>query len=228
MKNKVVVITGASRGLGKTLAEACASRGARVVMSARDRIELEKNAEKIGALSVVADVTNEADMKRVVERTIKEFNRIDVWVNNAGVWLPKMPIEEVDMKRAHELFEVNVFGTVYGSRQALGEMKKQGEGMIVNIVSSAALMGRPFLAMYSSSKHAAKGFTDSLREELEGTKIKIIGIYPGGIQTHLFDEAKPADFGEYMTPEFVVEKILENLEKPEPDPELILKRPGQK
>lgn len=228
MKDKVIVVTGASRGLGEVLSQTLTTKGAKVVMVARNEAELQKNAERIGAMAIVADVTKEADLKKVCEETVKKFGRIDIWINNAGIWLPKSPLEEVDMNRAHDLFEVNMFGTAYGSRVALIQMKKQGSGMIVNIVSSAALTGRPQQTIYSASKHAAKGFTDSLREEIKDTNIKVIGIYPGGFKSNLFDEAKPADFDQYMSTEFVAEKILENLEKEIPDPELILKRPGQK
>jgi short-subunit dehydrogenase len=107
-------------------------------------------------------------------------------------------------------------------------MKKQGKGRLINIVSTSALQGRPLLAMYSSSKHAAKGLTDSLREELAGSGISVIGIYPGGIKTHLFEGHEPAEFADFMTVDYVVGKIMEHLANDNPGPELILKRPGQK
>jgi short-subunit dehydrogenase len=106
-------------------------------------------------------------------------------------------------------------------------MKKQGYGMIVNVISTSALQGRPNSAIYSASKHAARGFTDSLREEVREAGITVIAIYPGGIKTNLFDEKKPADFDKFLSPEPVAEKIVENMEKKDPEPEMIIKRPGQ-
>jgi short-subunit dehydrogenase len=228
MEGKVIVITGASRGLGKALGQVLAEKKATVVISSRDRKEIEAMAKEIGATGIACDVTKEKDVIRIAEETVKKFGHIDIWINNAGVWLPHATIEETDMKRAHDVFEVNLFGLAYGSREAVIQMKKQGYGTIVNIISTSALKGRPKSTIYSASKHAAKGFTDSLREELNESGITVIGIYPGGIKTHLFDEKKPDEFGDFMTPEFVADKIVENLLKDNPDTDIILKRPGQK
>lgn len=234
MKDTVVVITGASRGLGKALAYACAAQGARVVVSApntpQNKEAIDVIADEIDGFVVMADVTKESDMQKLAEATIKHFSKIDIWINNAGIWLPRNSIEKIDMKRAHDVFEVNVFGTLYGCRSALAVMKKQGYGTIVNIVSTSALTGRAFFSVYSSSKHAAKGFTDSLREELkeQGSPVKVIGIYPGGIKTNLFDEKKPDDFDDYMNVETVTQKIIDNLLQQNPEEELVIKRPGQK
>ncbi len=228
MKDKVIVITGASKGLGESLARLLAQLGAKLVISARDAEALKKISEDIGSVFVVADVSDEKAVEKIAAEAISKFGRIDIWINNAGVWLPRASVEETDMKRSHDMLEVNLFGTVYGSKSALIQMKKQGYGSIVNIVSTSALTGRPLSAMYSASKHAARGFTDSLREEAKGTGISVIGIYPGGIKTHLFDEKKPEDFNDFMTPEYVAQKIIDNLLKEIPDAEQILKRPGQR
>ena len=227
MENKIVVITGGSRGLGKAMAEIFASKKAKVILSDRDSEELEKVSKEIHTLPVVADVTKEDEMFKLAQSAVFQFGKIDIWINNAGVWLPRAPIEEVDMKRAHDLFEVNVFGTIYGSRAALGQMKKQGYGTIINIISRSALGPRPNSAIYSASKHAAKGFTDALRGELEDKGILVIGIFPSGIKTNLFLEQRPEEFGDFMSPESVAEKIVENLEKAKPEIEMLIERPGQ-
>lgn len=227
MKDKVIVITGASRGLGAALAVLFASKQAKVVVSARNEKDLQDVAGKTGAFPIVADVTCEADMVNLADQTIKKFGRIDIWINNAGIWIPRAPFEEADMKKAHTMFEVNVFGTVYGAKAALAHMRKNQAAMIVNVVSTSALNGRPNSALYSSSKYAARGFTDSLREELKGSGITVVGIYPGGIKTLLFEDQKPAEYNDFMSPESVAEKIVANLEKPAPDPEQVIRRPGQ-
>jgi NAD(P)-dependent dehydrogenase (short-subunit alcohol dehydrogenase family) len=228
MKNTTVVITGASRGLGKSIAELLRLQGAQVLISGRDKVALEDSATRTGAISCVADVTKQKDMDALARKALKLFGRIDMWINNAGIWLPRGPFENVDMKRVRNLVDVNLFGTMYGCRAALPLMKKQGKGMIVNIISTAALQGRPNSAAYSASKYATRGFTDSLREEVKSAGISVIGIYPGGIKTNLFDEKKPEDFDDFMDPRAVAEKIVDNITKDTPELEMVLKRPGQK
>ncbi len=228
IKDSVVVITGGSRGLGKSIAQALISKQATVIISSKDKAELEATAQELGATAILADVTREGDLVNLANKVVASHGTIDIWINNAGIWLPRGPIETVDMVRAHQLFEVNVFGMMYGSRAAITQMKKQESGTIVNMVSTAALQGRPNSAVYSSSKHAMRGFTDSIREEFKGTGISVIGVYPGGIKTDLFEGDPQPDFNDFMSPEFVAQKIVDNLEKKNPDTEQILRRPGQK
>ncbi len=227
MENKVIVITGASHGLGKSLAEILTSKKAKVVISARNGDELNSVAKTLGATAIVGDVTKEADMQNLVQETLAKFGRIDIFINNAGVWLPKVFVEDVDMKRAHDVFEVNLFGVVYATRAVMPQLKKQDKAMIVNIVSTSALEGRPQQTIYSASKFAARGFTDSLREELKGTHITVLGVYPGGIKTHLFDESAPAELNDFMTPESVAQKIVDYISEAQPEPNLTIRRPGQ-
>jgi NAD(P)-dependent dehydrogenase (short-subunit alcohol dehydrogenase family) len=228
MKDSVVVITGASRGLGKSLAEAYAAQGAKVVISGRTERELKETADTIGAAHIVADVTKESDVKKLADYAVSLHGRIDAWINNAGIWLPWTQLEDIDMKKAHELFEVNFFGQTYGSKHAVIQMKKQQRGTLVNIISTSALEGRPLATMYCASKFAVRGLTEALRVELKDTPIKVVGIFPGGIKTHLFEGHEPPDFDKFMTVEHVVGKIMEHMNQPNPGTELIIYRPGQK
>lgn len=231
LSQKTVVITGASKGLGAVMAEMLRGRGAQVVVSARDEGALQEIAARTGAAVCVADVTKSEDVDRLALFAEKTYGGIDIWINNAGIWLPRGLFESVDMAHAHELFEVNFFGMLYGCRAALKSMKRRGSGTIVNIISTSALTPRPYTAVYAASKNAERGFTDSLREELkqEGAKITLIGVYPGGIKTQLFarDPQIPQDFDSFMAPEAVAEKIIINLEKDTPDQDQVIKRPGQ-
>ena len=226
IKDKVVVITGSSKGLGKSLAYAFTEKGAKVVVNARNKNELIEVASDIGALPVVADVTKEKEVLVLADAVIDKYGRIDIWINNAGIWMPHVPIEEMDWKRVHELMEVNLFGTIYGSKAALVQMRKQGSGVIVNIISTSGLQGRPDSSGYCASKYAARGFTESLRVEAKNSNIKVIAVYPGGMKTHLFDEKKPDDIDKYMEPEFVADKIIQNLMQENPKEELIVRRPS--
>jgi len=224
LKNKVVVITGSTKGLGRGLACGFLNEQAKVIINARSKKEVEKAGKEINAIPFTGDVTKENDMQKLVNFVVKKFGRLDIWINNAGIWLPHLPIEKTDWKRAHDLIEVNLFGTVYGSKIALAQMRKQGFGSIVNIISTSGLDGKVNETAYCSSKFAARGFTESLMKEVDENKIKVIGVYPGGMQTNLFDEKKPKNYAEFMDPNFVAQKIIQNLKLAKPKEKLIIKR----
>ena len=226
LKNAVVLITGGSRGLGQALAETFVQAGSQVVITAKNQELLNQVAKGIGALSLLLDVRSESQVEAAVQKVIERFGRIDIWVNNAGIWLPHVPIEKMDLSRVHDMVEVNLFGTIYGSKIALQQMRKQSGGVIVNILSTSALTGRAYGSGYCASKYAAVGFTSSLRLEVEADNIKVIAVYPGGMKTSFFDEAKPENYDEYMEPAEVARKIVDNLAGPNPELELIIKRPA--
>jgi len=222
MKDKVVVITGGAKGLGKQMAGDLKALGAQVVIADIDSGALREVGDELGVLDLTVDVTAEDQMETLVSKVVQEFGRVDVWINNAAVWLPRCPVEDLNIERVRKMFDVNVSGTILGSIYALRQMKKQGYGTILNIISVSALMGRPLSAGYSASKYAVRGFTDSLRAENEGGPIKILAAYPGGIQTNLFDEGQPDDFDEYMPVSLVSEKIINNLQEDQPELDLLV------
>jgi len=222
LKDKVVVITGGTKGLGKALSLHFLKNGSKVVVCSRNENELKNLEENI--LGIKADVTKENELQNIVDFTEEKFGKLDIWINNAGIWLPHLPIEETDWEKAHDLIEVNLFGTVYGSKVALALMRKQGFGLIINIISTSALEGKINETAYCASKFAAMGFTKSLSKEVDGKSIKVISIYPGGMRTNLFDECRPENYSEFMDPDFVAEKIVRNLKKDLPEEELIIRR----
>ena len=205
LKNKVVVITGGTKGLGRAMARSFLKEEARVVVCSRSADEINE-ITKEGIFGVVADVTKENDMNHLLEVAKEKFGQVDIWINNAGLWLPKQLAEDFDMVEVKKMFEVNVFGLMNGSRIVLREMKKNGLGTIINIISDSALIGRAMSSMYSSSKWAASGFTKSIREE--NKNISIIGIYPGPIQTDIFGENKPDGFDNFMKKLFILFSIF--------------------
>lgn len=222
MKDKVIVITGGAKGLGKELASLLKEVGASVVVADIDKEALDETVSSLGILGISADVTKESEVIDLAEKTTAQFGQIDIWINNAGVWLPRALAEDLAMDKVEKMFAVNVFGTMHGCACALRQMKKQGGGTIVNIISVSALSGRPLSSAYSASKHAIRGFTDSLQVENEARPVKILGVYPGGIKTNLFDEGRPDDFDQYMTTEMVAEKIVANFLADEPEINLII------
>ncbi|MBI4415041.1 MAG: SDR family oxidoreductase [Candidatus Kerfeldbacteria bacterium] len=225
LKAKVVVITGASKGLGRALAIAFARVGATVVVSARGRDGLAAVAQQIGAVAVPADVTRESEVAALARTVVERFGRIDVWVNNAGIWMPHAPIEEMDWDKVHQLMEVNLFGTIYGSKAALVQMRQQGTGIIVNVISGSALVGRPLSSGYCASKFAASGFTKSLRLAVEGSGISVVAVYPGGMKTGIFGHHPPADYATFMPVAPVAEKMVDNLCQATPNEELVIAGP---
>lgn len=188
LREQVMVITGASSGIGLATARQAARAGARLVVTGRNGAALGSLVDEIraaggDAIQVVGDVGSKADLQRVVEAAIERFGGFDTWVNNAGVGLfgPVDTVHEDDHRR---LFETNFWGLVNGSLLAAAHLRHKG-GAIINIGSVASDVTLPNLTMYSASKHAVKGFTDGLRAELEaeGTPVSVSLVKPASINT---------------------------------------------
>ena len=224
LKDKVIVITGGSRGLGKELAREFFQNGAKVIITARNKKELEKTAKEIGVLSFVSDVTNEISLKKLSAFVLKKFGKIDFWINNVGIWIPHSSIENVKIKDLQKAIDVNVFGMIYGSRIAISAMKKKKTGAIINIISLSGLNGRPMSSAYATSKWAARGFSESLRLALEPLHIPVIAIYQGGMKTDIFKNKKPKDYDTFMEPNYVAKKIVSNLKLKKPKIDLIISK----
>ena len=225
LKDAVTVITGSSSGLGAALARVLAGEGARVVLSSRSssEAELKKIAADLNAEYCLADVTNEEDVINLADFAVKQFGRIDLWINNAGIWIPHAPIEEMNMKGVHDMVEVNLFGTIYGSKAALIQMKKQQSGYILNILSVSALEGHVGSAGYGASKSGAAAFTKVLRKEAAPFGVQVLEFYPGGMRTNLFEGKMPTSYDQYMDRLDVARKVIDNLKLDEPVEELIIR-----
>lgn len=227
LTNKTIVITGSSQGFGKALAKAFIAEGSRVVISSHEITSLESSAKEINADHFLVDVTLFDDMEKLADYVFRKYGRIDIWINNAGIQVAPSSVEQVDRKRLHDLFEVNFFGYFYGCQVALTQMKKQGNGTIININSTAGLDGKPEISAYSASKFAIKGLTESIRKEVKDFNIKVYGIFPGGMQTEIYKEKYPADLKEYMQVDTVVKKVVDNLKSDNPEIDLVIKRPAK-
>jgi short-subunit dehydrogenase len=188
LNEQVIVITGASSGIGRLTAEMAAEQGATVVLSARSDEALEELANDISmkggnATVVAADVKSEEEVEQLGVKTLENYGRIDTWVNNAGVSI-YAKIEDITSEDAKELFETNFWGVFYGSRTAVKHMKQTG-GTLINIGSTLSDRAIPIQGIYSASKHAVKGLTDALRMELEHDQIpiQVTLIKPAAIDT---------------------------------------------
>jgi len=194
MENKVVVITGASSGIGKALAQECASRGAKLVLAARriDRLkELEQNLSGIEVVSVKTDVSIEDDCRNLMEQAVKRFGRIDVLINNAGVSMRAM-FADLDLAVVKKLMNVNFWGTVYCTKYAMPYLLK-AKGTVVGVISIAGYVGLPGRTAYSASKYAIRGFLDALRIENLKTGLHVLVAAPGFTASEVRQVALTAD-----------------------------------
>ena len=212
----VCVITGGSRGLGKCLASELKKRGAKVVVGDLESDDMRSTLKELETPGLHCDVTEQAHVEALAQEAIKHYDRIDLWINNAGIWMPYGPVEELDFKRARALMEVNYFGLAHGTVEALKVMRAQGSGIVVNMISVRGLEGKGLAAGYSASKFAAEGFTQAVRFETAGSGVSIVGVYPYRMKTGLFGENKHADYDSSMEPQEVAEIIIENLAQEDP------------
>lgn len=200
MKNiegKVVVITGASSGLGKSTARMLSAEGAKVVLGARraERIqsladELTKNGGK--ALALTTDVTNAAQVKKLVDTAVEKYGRVDVVINNAGV-MPHSPLERLKIDDWNQMIDVNIKGVLYGIAAALPYMKTQKSGHIINVSSVAGHKVNPGGAVYSATKYAVRAISEGLRQEVKPYNIRTTVISPGAVATELPNSATEPD-----------------------------------
>ncbi len=229
MKDNVVVITGASKGIGAELARQLAAKGARLVLAARGEKELEEVAaecRKAGAsvVTVKADVTVERDCQAIVSGAVVAFGRLDTLVNNAGatMWARFEDID--DMAILKRIMDVNYMGAVYCTKHALPHLRASN-GRIVGVSSLAGRTGVPTRTGYSAAKHAMTGFFDSLRIELDGSGVTVTMIYPGFVATGIRENAtgpdgkpimvSPVKEGEVMSVEDCVRRIVTAMERRE-------------
>ena len=162
------------------------------------------------------NVTDRDQVESLGRAAMDEFGAIDIWINNAGLWMPYAPAENIDFNRAHLLMEVNYFGTAYGMLEAIKHMRGKNAGRIVNILSVRSLKGKALGSAYSASKFAAEGFTQAVRDELKDSGIAVLGAYPYRMKTELFGDNKHNDYETSMEPADVARIIVENLATEEP------------
>ncbi|GAB2982015.1 SDR family oxidoreductase [Mucilaginibacter puniceus] len=183
LKDKIVIITGASSGIGKALAIECAKRGANLVLAARQYVtlcEIAQNLQQqynIKAVAVECDVAVETDCEHLIKQTLTTFEKIDVLINNAGISMRAL-FNDVDVKVLQQLMDVNFWGTVYCTKYAMPEILKT-KGSIVGVSSIAGYKGLPGRTGYSASKFAMNGFLDALRVENLKTGVHVLTACPG-------------------------------------------------
>jgi short-subunit dehydrogenase len=226
IQDQVIVITGASSGIGLATARLAAKRGARVVLNARNDGDLQQVTEEIRAnggraIAVAGDVADEQAMDRLADTAQRELGPIDTWVNNAGLSIYGK-LTDIPMADKRRLFDINFWGVVNGCRSAVRCLKQRG-GAIINIGSEVSELAIPLQGIYSASKHAVAGYTDALRMELEhdGIPISVTLVKPSAINTPFPEHARnyledgvPTLPPPVYAPEVVAETILKCAERP--------------
>jgi short-subunit dehydrogenase len=226
MEGKVVIITGASSGIGKACAYVFSGQGAKVSLAARNeeklkQIEYDLKEEKSEVLTLKTDVSNEDDCKKLIEETVKTFGRVDVLVNNAGISMRGL-FEDIQLEVLEKLMNVNYWGTVYCTKHALPYLL-DARGSVVGVSSIAGFQGLPGRTGYSSSKFAMHGFLETLRVETLKQGLHVMIAAPGFTSTEVRKSAlgpdgqaqgeSPRDETKMMSPEKVAEIISKGIKK---------------
>ena len=206
LKDKVVLITGATGGIGKEVAKAFASEGSKIALTSRTQAKLDALVAELGVAedhiaTFVVDVSKEDEVKAAVEGAIAKWGSLDVLINNSGDNGSYKPIAELTREDFLAVYDINVFGVMYGMKYAIPQMRKQGKGAIVNITSEGQFVAASGMAPYVSSKHAAGGLSKCVALEVAKEGIRVNTICPGAVDTPMMRRIEAQWLGEGYTRE---------------------------
>jgi short-subunit dehydrogenase len=227
IKNKVIIITGASKGIGRATAKLLTARGGKVVLAARstDLIE-ELQRELPNSLAVTTDMRKPEDIINLINKAIEKFGRIDILINNAGQGMSGL-VENIDIEQYQSIMELNVYGVLRAMQAVIGSMRAQGGGIILNVSSGVTKLYIPNLAAYSSTKYALNALSFIARQELAKDNIIVSVLHPGMTASNFYENmiGGSPDFGSRELPpmdssEKVAEKIAELIKSEEAELEV--------
>jgi 3-oxoacyl-[acyl-carrier protein] reductase len=213
LAGKVAIVTGASRGIGRAISVALGQESATVVLAARSIQDLQKTAEQVTtaggqARIILVELTEEESIRNLIKVTGEKLGRLDILVNNAGV-THSAPLDQTSTEDWQRCISINARAPFMLCREALPLLKKSESAHIVNIASVVGVKGYPLQSAYTASKHALRGMTISLAEELRGSNIRVHLLCPGGVDTDMVDKVRP-DIAkdELIKPEEIAELVL--------------------
>ncbi len=211
---KVIIISGGSDGVGRALAQKLKDKFQVIILS-KNLEKTKKVAEEIGVDFVVADVSNYEAVEKAVAQIISKYNKIDILINNAGLWI-EGKLENNEYENIQNVINVNTLGTIFLTKAVLPFMQKIKSGRIINVISQSGLYGKSERSIYHASKWAIVGFTKSLEMEISSQNISVSGFYPAGIKTGLFAKTdSKKDLSKYLEISEVVRSLEFIVETPE-------------
>lgn len=195
LEGKVAVVTGAGSGIGKELAVQLAKKGATLAITDYDAETLAETLKEVhkvqpNSKSYVFDVSDKEAFQQFAQQALTDFPTIDIVINNAGVALGKYTVEQLSYEDFEWIVGINLWGMIYGTKEFLSHLKTRPSACVVNISSLFGLIGVKYQAAYCTTKFAIRGFTESLRQELTETNVKVLSIHPGGIKTNIARNAR--------------------------------------
>ncbi|GAB4140452.1 MAG: SDR family oxidoreductase [Patescibacteria group bacterium] len=220
LNGKVAIVTGGSDGIGKEIAIKFAENGVNVAIVGRNFVRLEE-VKKICLLKNVSaeifpcDIQNQNEIKFAVENILKFFGKIDILINNAGIWQKLSKLDEISDEKISEIINTNLTGTINFTKFSLPFLQKDEETAIINVVSRSGVLAQNNQSVYSASKFGIKGFTDVLKVDYKGTNLRIAGIYQGKTETKIFEKvSEKIDTSNATNPKDLAEVVVFMLSRP--------------
>lgn len=194
LKNKIIVITGASDGIGKQIALRLAKEHSKLALVARDEtrlMEVSEEAKNLGASDAKVyhcDIRKTDSLEVIVPSIISDFGTADVLINNAGIWQKLMPVDEISREVVDDVIETNLSALIHMTRLILPTLRTRDNAAIINIISKSGVVAQEGQSVYTASKYGVHGFTETLKIDLKDTNIKVAGVYQGGTNTKIFEK----------------------------------------
>ena len=194
LKNKIIIITGSSDGIGKQIALRLAKENSKLALLARDKKRLDevsKEARKLGAVDVknyACDIRQTDKLESTIKSIISDFGTVDILINNAGIWQKLMPIDEISKEIVDDVIETNLSALVHTTRLLLPTLRTRKEAAIINVTSKSGVVAQEGQSVYTASKYGVRGFTEVLKADLKDTNVKVAGVYQGGTNTKMFEK----------------------------------------
>lgn len=215
LENKIVVVTGGSKGIGFAIAKKLLKQKAKVFICGRDKFQLKRSLEILSGFGEVdgeiCDVRSDEEIEIMFNECLRVFGGVDVLINNAGVAVMGKTVEETDLSEFKFVLETNLFGVFYACKRAIPLIRTRGEGHIINISSLAGQNAHPRMSSYNASKFALNGFTEAMMQEVRQDNIKVSLVCPGSVNTTFANEEVTDEKNWQLTPEDVAEVVFDLL-----------------